>query len=201
MDESLTMTPSSDKELAAQMATGSRDAFEELVRRYKLRLFYFLRHRTASDEDAEDMIQETFLKAYRNIGRYDPHWKFSTWLFTIAARQAISHYRRHKGVITTTLPASTALDPEELLAQKENSRNIWTHAKTLPPAQYEALWLRYGEDMSIDELARVLNKKIITTRVLLHRARLNLAERLNQTELEVRVNPADTEFVWNKEES
>lgn len=190
-----------DKELAASMVTGSRAAFEELIGRYKLRLFYFLRHRTGSDEDAEDLIQETFLKFFRNISRYDPEWKFSTWLFTIAARLAISHYRKQKGMGHPFLPDVESADPEELLTQKENSQNLWAHARALPPGQYEALWLRYGEDMSVHELAQVLDKKLITTRVLLHRARINLGKRLNQNQQQVRIDAVDPEFVWNEKES
>ena len=82
-----------DEELAARAAEGSRTAFEELVSRYSPRLFHFLRSRSGAGEDVEDLVQETFLKAYRNIGRYDPSRRFSTWLYTIAFRLAISRHR------------------------------------------------------------------------------------------------------------
>src|SRR4030066_1738197 len=90
-----------DEELAVRAVAGSRPSFEELVSKYSLRLFHFLRSRSGSDEDVEDLVQETFLKAYRNIGRYDPQRKFSTWLFTVAIRLSIS---RHRSQRATPLP-------------------------------------------------------------------------------------------------
>ena len=86
-----------DEELAREARAGSRRSFEELARRYKRRLFVYLRPRVGSDQDAEDMVQETFLKLYRNIGGYDPAYRFSTWLYTSANRLAIDAYRKKRG--------------------------------------------------------------------------------------------------------
>jgi RNA polymerase sigma-70 factor (ECF subfamily) len=75
---------------------------------------------------------------------------------------------------------SSIPDPEEIVIQKEESKNIWALATTLPKKEYEALWLRYAEDMSIKEIARVTKKSPITVRVLLYRARLKLAEKIDK---------------------
>lgn len=167
----------SDEELASRATTGSQTSFEELVCRYSLRLYHFLRHKTETDQDIEDLVQETFLKAFRNIDRYDSKRKFSTWLYTIAVRQAISRYRLNRPK-ESFVPKNPSPDPQEALIQKEESQNLWYQARTLHPKEYEALWLRYAEDMSVKDIAKVLNKKPITVRVLLHRARLNLAQRI-----------------------
>jgi RNA polymerase sigma-70 factor (ECF subfamily) len=169
-----------DEELATQVATGSRSSFEELVSRYSSRLFYFLRYRFKTDQDIEDLVQETFLKAYRNIGRFNPERKFSTWLYTIAIRQAISRFRSEKKRSTSLDPASSPPDPQDIVIQKEESQNLWHLASKLGERQYEALWLHYGEDIPIKEMAKILNKKPITVRVLLHRARLNLGKRMER---------------------
>ena len=71
--------------------------------------------------------------------------------------------------------------PEEIVIRKQESQNIWELASTLPAKEYEALWLRYAEDMPIKDIARVTKKSPITVRVLLYRARLNLAERIDQS--------------------
>jgi RNA polymerase sigma-70 factor (ECF subfamily) len=176
-----------DGELATRAAAGSRPAFEELAARYSLRLFHFLRSRSGSDEDVEDLVQETLLKAYRNIGRFDPQRRFSTWLYTIAIRLSIS---RHRALGAQTLPL-VPLDPEgpehpspgpqESLIRKEEAResgNIWQLARTLNPAEYEVLWLRYAEEMSIKDIALAVKKSPVGVRVLLHRSRLKLAKRL-----------------------
>jgi RNA polymerase sigma-70 factor (ECF subfamily) len=177
-----------DEELAAEAAAGSRAAFEELVSRYTLRLFHFLRRRSGSAEDTEDIVQETFLRAYRNIDRYDARWKFSTWLYTVAGRLAVS---RHRTIKVRTLgldPESLACQspgPQEFLAAKEEGdelrRNIWGLARTLRPSEYEALWLRYAEAMPVKEIARALGKTQVGVRALLHRSRLKLGKKLGGT--------------------
>ncbi|MDH5705659.1 MAG: sigma-70 family RNA polymerase sigma factor [Candidatus Aminicenantes bacterium] len=171
----------SDEELALKVAAGSCSLFEELVSRYSARLFHFLRHRTETDQDIEDMVQETFLKAFRSIDRFNPEWKFSTWLYTIAGRSAISRHRSNKKMKPDPAVASSIPGPEEIVIQKQESQNIWELANQLPEKEYEALWLRYAEDMSIKEIARVTKKKPVSVRVLLYRARLNLAKRIDQS--------------------
>ncbi len=170
----------SDEKLASQVAAGSRSSFEELVSRYSARLFYFLRHRFKTDQDTEDLIQETFLKAFRNIDRFSAEHKFSTWLYTIAIRQAISRFRSDtKRPSSLDLPTSPE-NPQDIVIRKQESQNIWNLASELGKMQYEALWLHYGEDTPIKEMAKILDKKPITVRVLLHRARLNLAKMMDR---------------------
>lgn len=169
----------SDEELASKVATGSRSSFEKLVSRYSARLYYFLRHRFQTDQDTEDLIQDTFLKAFRNIDRFNPERKFSTWLYTIAIRQAISRFRSDKKKSSALDPTPSPPDPQDVVIAKQESQNIWNLASKLGETQYEALWLHYGEDMPIKEMAKILHKKPITVRVLLHRARLNLAKRMD----------------------
>jgi RNA polymerase sigma-70 factor (ECF subfamily) len=173
-----------DEELAARAASGSRSAFEELMSRHNLRLFHFLRPRSGSDEDVEDLVQETFLKAFRNIARYDPRWKFSTWLYTIAVRTSISRHRAAKVTAVSLEPEELehpAPGPQETLIRKEEARgagNIWLLARTLRPNEYEVLWLRYAEDMPLKEIARTMKRSLVGVRVLLHRSRLKLGEKL-----------------------
>ena len=168
----------SDEELASKVAAGSRSLFEELIERYSSRLYYYLRHRFKTDQDIEDLIQDTFLKAFRNIDRFNPQRKFSTWLYTIAIRLAISRFRSEKSKSNRLQPAPSTPDPQDIVIQKQESQNVWHLASKLGKRQYEALWLHYGEDMPIKEMAKILNKKPITVRVLLHRARLNLGKRM-----------------------
>jgi RNA polymerase sigma factor (sigma-70 family) len=172
----------SDEDLAFKVANGSLSLFEELVSRYSSRLFYFLRHRTETDQDIEDLVQETFLKAFKGIKRYDPECKFSTWLYTIAVRQSISRYRRNKKIKVSHADAKSCIpDPENIVIQKEESNNLWSLASDLPKKEFEALWLYYSEEMPVKEIAEITKKKPITVRVLLHRARLNLAKKIDRS--------------------
>lgn len=181
MDDASQCNQLSDEKLALKVAAGSRASFEELIHRYSPRLFFFLRHKAATNQDIEDLIQETFLKAFLNIDRFEPKRKFSTWLYTIAVRSAISHHRTKKATRSHTVSISPLPDPQEVLIQKEESRNIWNLARRLKPIEYEALWLHYGEDMSVKDVAKVIKKTQISVRVLLHRARLNLAKMLSRS--------------------
>ena len=174
------------EQLVDRSKAGSREAFESLVERFEQRIFNFLCQLTGNAHDAEDLAQETFIKAYHNLHRFSSNHGFSTWLFTIAKRTAFNHFRSAKPF--QELSGEEELDfddPSTLLEQKDATRSVWKWARTaLNPAQYEALWLRYGEGFSIAETARILNTNQIRVRVLLHRGRNRLAEKLDEADLE-----------------
>lgn len=170
----------SDEDLALEAAQGHKSSFEELVGRYGSRLRYFLRQRVPSHQDAEDLVQETFLKACRNIDRFNPRYKFSTWIYTIAYRLAVSRFRAQKKTQMYIEPVPSADPPEEIIIRKDTARRIWAMAKTLNGKYYEALWLRYAEEMSIKEMSGVMNKSSTAVRVTLHRARLSLSKILEE---------------------
>ena len=166
-----------DDELAREARDGSLRSFEELARRYKRRLFVYLRPRLGSDEDAEDMVQDTFLKLYRNIGNYDPAYRFSTWLYTSANRLAIDSFRKN-AVVRDKLTAEAdreLRDPASAAEAGTDESSLWDTAQALGETKFRVLWLRYGEDMTIEEIAAVLGRTRLAVRVLLHRARTSLA--------------------------
>jgi len=175
-----------DEELAAKAAAGSRPSFEELVSRYSLRLFHFLRSRSGADEDVEDLVQETFLKAFRNIGRFDPQRRFSTWLYTIALRLSISRHRSRRErplPLSPEGPEHPSPGPQESLISKEEARkagNIWLIARTMKPSEYQVLWLRYTEEMPVKEIAKTMKRSLVGVRVLLHRSRVKLGKKLRE---------------------
>ena len=171
-----------DEELARGARAGSRRSFEELACRYKRRLFVYLRPRLGSDEDAEDMVQDTFLKIYRSIDRYDPAYRFSTWLYTSANRLAIDSFRkgavaREKSVASSDLDVPDPACGFEKEAERDET-GVWAAARMLGPDRYRVLWLRYGEDMTVEEIAAVIGRTRLAVRVLLHRARTGLVGRL-----------------------
>jgi RNA polymerase sigma-70 factor (ECF subfamily) len=168
-----------DEELAREARAGSRPSFAELALRYKRRLFVYLRPRLGSDQDAEDMVQETFLKIFRNIESYDPAYRFSTWLYTSAHRLAISSYRKKKIAAVALHPEHDGVlaDPKTGKSGAMASTELWDAARTLGGSQFQGLWLRYGEDMDIEEIAAALGKSRLAVRLLLHRARTNLVKK------------------------
>ncbi len=176
MDNAAATKQLTDNQLALEAGSGSRQCFDELVSRYTPRLFHFLRRKTPTDQDAEDLTQDTILKAFRYIESFDPRWKFSTWIYTIAGRTLASYYRSPRS--RESLPLTEMYPSEE--APREtgvmDAQNLWLQAReVLKPDQYQVLWLRYTESMSVKEIASVMKKTGIHVRVLLHRARSNLA--------------------------
>ncbi len=169
----------SDGELARDAQAGSLSAFEELVRRYERRIYAFAARSCGSRDDASEITQDTFVKAFQALRQFDTGRSFSTWLFTIARRKCID---RHRG----TQPAHVELpelveadDPAQQCIRGETQDRIWDlAARLLPVDQFQALWLRYVEDLNVAESARVLQKTVTHTKVLLFRARKTLASRL-----------------------
>lgn len=180
MTETERIEDRTDEELARQARAGSRRSFEELASRYRRRLFVYLRPRVASDEDAEDMVQDTFLKLYRNIEGYDPAYRFSTWLYTSASRLAIDAFRKGAAVRERIAidERFEVPDPAPGPEARPGESGLWDAARTLGRDRFRVLWLRYGEDMTIEEIAAVLGRTKLAVRVLLHRARTSLAGRL-----------------------
>lgn len=170
-----------DEDLALRSVEGHRSCFAEIVRRYSQRLLVFIYPKLKNTQDAEDVIQETFVKAWLNIHTYNSKYKLSTWLYTIAHRQAVTHIRtkrRHRQILP--VEQKNIHTPYEIFQQQQDAQNLWNIATSLKRDQYDVLWLKYKEDLTTKEIARVMQKNSVHIRVLLHRAKANLAGRLQQ---------------------
>lgn len=156
--------------------------FEELVHRYEGRIFRFAANSLRNPADAQEVTQDTFVTAYRNLARFDGRRPFATWLFTIARRKCIDRHRTARPQASQEFPEQPDLnDPAELLSQREAEQDLWNLARrALPDLQFHALWLRYAEDMSIETIARVLCRTKVHVKVLLFRARTRLVRELKQ---------------------
>jgi RNA polymerase sigma-70 factor (ECF subfamily) len=169
-----------DRELARSAQAGSFDAFEELVRRYEGRIYRFVLRVCGNVEDARDITQDAFVRAFRMLDRYDTALEFAPWLFTLARRRAIDHLRSFppaSGAAVPELPNPE--DPASVLECREQHGALWTFArKVLSDLQFQALWFHYAEEMDTTQVAAVLGISPTHTKVLLGRARLLLARRL-----------------------
>ena len=180
-----TAAPPTDEQLVSRAQQGCSASFEELVRRYQVPLLQFLR-RWATHEDAEDLVQDALVRAYRNLHRYRPSWRFSTWLFTIARRLSMNLGRRRVPRADCEV-AETVVDdaplPGELVAEEENRQCLWSRAaEVLTEPQMTATWLHYVEDMSVKQIARVLGRSQIAAKAMLFRARKKLLPILQELE-------------------
>ena len=179
-----------DQTLALRAKQGCMDSFEELVRRYQVPLLHFLKQ-FSNETDAEDIAQDTFIRAYDNLKRYRARWRFSTWLFTIGRRLAINSRRRKRvvneasqyDVSSIDLAHGNSAEPGAALAAEENKRKIWeVAASVLTEDQHTAIWLYYVEDMPVKEIASVLGRFVPATKMVLHRARQKLLPALEETD-------------------
>ena len=164
----------SAEELAVRARDGSRISFDELVVRYRPQLVAFLARRLGDTADAEDVAQETFLRAYDHLDGYDPARPFSTWLFAIgknvAANHAIARTRRDVREHDTR-PAEARADDGAAAG------DLWQRAaQVLRPGPYRVLWLRYAQGMTVGEIARELGRSSVAIKVMLFRARRRLLQ-------------------------
>lgn len=167
--------------LVCRARDGDELAFASLVERYSQRLWRFLVARGHSQSDADDLVQETFIRAYRALPRYNERYAVSTWLFTIATRLGINRFRDRKpssdlaGADAVAAPGSA---PDDHIAVDE----LWQRAQAVLPARwFQGLWLRYGEHLSLTETAAELGVSDANAKVMLHRARKRLASHLEET--------------------
>jgi RNA polymerase sigma-70 factor (ECF subfamily) len=171
--------PPVEAELVHETLAGDGQAFGELVRLHSRRVFNFLNQMTRQPQDAEDLAQQTFIKAYKNLHRFDTSRPLAGWLLTIARRTALNHFRGAKqwDELPDEVPADDPT-PATLAEEHEEVDDIWTQAKRqLSEKEYRVMWLRYGENLSIKETARVAGLTQTHVKILVFRARRRLLPR------------------------
>lgn len=181
----------SDEALAVEARRGSEAAFQELVERFERPVYGLLLRIVRRPETAEDLAQETFLKAYRALGRFDPQRKFSSWLFKIAHNSALDALRREgHEPLSLDAPAADGEEPPELPADpkaenpfaraagRDLGRALESALRGLRPQYREILLLRFVEELSYEEIAEVLEVPLGTVKIHLYRARRDLAKAL-----------------------
>ena len=166
----------SDAELVRRSQRGSLAAFEQLVFRYEVRIYSFVIRSCHSASNAREITQDTFVRAFQALHQFNPAKAFPPWLFTIARRKCVDHYRRFPARADEPLPVLTDDDSPDVLVQRQEERSqLWRAAREkLSADQFQALWLRYAEEMELDDIAKVLGKTRTGVKVLLFRARRRL---------------------------
>ncbi|HVS01653.1 MAG TPA: sigma-70 family RNA polymerase sigma factor [Thermoanaerobaculia bacterium] len=181
----------SDQQLVAEALEGSQDAYRELVRRYATPLFRLVRRMVRDDSLAEDLTQETLVKAFAALGSYDPGRRLASWLFKIAHNTTIDHLRRGQ-LATTPLAAEEGdvqgpLDrladpslpsPEERARGADLARDLTAAVAALDLRYRELVLLRFQEGLEYQEIAEVTGLPLGTVKTRLHRGRKRLAELL-----------------------
>jgi len=180
--------------LVAQAREGDAAAFAELVRRYEGKIFRLAQHVTQNREDAEDVLQETFMKAYEHLDQFKGDSKFYTWIVRIAVNQALMKLRRRKTDKSVSLDeqidtgedtvvreiAAWDEDPEQRFSREELGSILDKAIQALDPPYRSVFLLRDIDELSTEETAEALGLSIPAVKSRLLRARLQLREKLTR---------------------
>lgn len=181
----------SDIDLIRRAKQNDTRAFDQLVERYQQKLYYVVIRILLNHEDANDVVQDSFLKAYRNLERFDEKYRFYTWIHRIAVNTAINlvQHRKHRESSLEKHKEDTGFDPadksnhEDDFEFNEVKIQVKTALKCLSPDMRAVFILRVYEDLSYSEIAETLDISIGTVMSRLNRARKNLKLYLEKEEI------------------
>jgi RNA polymerase sigma-70 factor (ECF subfamily) len=180
-----------DQQLISDYLSGDENALSEIIGRYLKPIFSFIYRLTSNPQDAQDITQETFIKAWRNLKKYKTGESFRTWIFTIAHNTAIDWLRKKRNLVFSDFEnskgenfleeniADTSLLPDEIIIQNENKQLIEDALSKLPPTYKEVIILHYMNELTFDEIGQVLKKPLNTVKSQHRRALLALKNILN----------------------
>ena len=168
-----------------QARQGNEEAFTNLVETYQKPVYNLCYRMLGEPEAAEDAAQETFLKVFQNLARYDRERSFATWLLSIAAHHCIDRLRRRRFSSVsideneegqTDIPDRFAPDPESETAKRQEREQLQKCLQSLDPIDRATVVMRYWQDCSEVEIAQALNLTVPAVKSRLHRARRALAD-------------------------
>jgi RNA polymerase sigma-70 factor (ECF subfamily) len=202
-------SPRDEGQMIASIIAGDSQLFHELIRPYERKVYVMALSFLRNEADAEDAVQEAFLKAFRNLASFRGEAKFGTWLISITLNEARNRIRRRDAIKTESLDETPDDDghtspallrdwkeiPSEALERKEVSHLLQQAVTGLPLIYREVFLVRDVEGLSINETAETLGISIASVKVRLHRARMMLQNKL-APQLK-RVAPKRRWFPWS----
>jgi len=172
-----------EADLVRHAKFGDHDAFARLYDGYVERVYRYIYFRVEDDLTAEDLTSQVFLKAWENLGRYQPGGLFLAWLYTIARNTVIDHYRTRKQMVPLEEVSSLAVEKDGLEKRMEiqyDIEGLRTGLQQLTDDQQQVLILRFIVQMSTKEIARMMGKREGAIRALQMRALQALAKCMGQ---------------------
>jgi RNA polymerase sigma-70 factor (ECF subfamily) len=173
--------------IALIVKKGGLEYYLEIVRRYQRKLFSYIFRLVRSREETEDILQNVFVKTYRNLSRFDQKKKFSSWIYRIAHNEAVNYLKRRsrkqfvswEDLSSGEIKAearSEEKSPLQEWAVKESREELKRAIKKIPRQYREVLELRYFSEKSYKEISRLLKRPVNTVGTLINRAKMKLAE-------------------------
>lgn len=187
-------TNGADLDLVERAKAGQLKAFEELMSKYEEKVYSIAYRMTGNREDAEEILQETFLSVYKSLGRFKGKSRFSTWLYRIAVNASLMRLRKTKRKAETLSldepvggdnnhPKREVVDwltPEDIVERKKLMEVITAAIDSLPETYRAIVLLRDGEGLSNGEVAKILKTSVPAVKSKLHRARMHLRAKLSE---------------------
>lgn len=180
-----------DDQLIANALQGDQKAYEALLVRHNKAIFHVILKIVRNNEEAQDLVQETFMKAFNALASYRSEYRFSTWLYKIAANCAIDFVRKKRiealsldkpietkdGQVEFEVP-DTSWDPEQDLVRKQKLKSIDEAIDSLPAKYREVIIYRHRDDKPYEEIAGILRVPVGTVKARIFRARELLKKKL-----------------------
>jgi RNA polymerase sigma-70 factor (ECF subfamily) len=188
-----------DEGLVKSFSEGRVEAFEELIRRYQVKIVNFIYRAIGDFQRAEELTQETFMRVFRTGTRFDSRYRFSTWIYTIAKNLSSNELRDRSrnpesynireadwpgdGSFVAELVSARTLEPHQVLTSREMKASLETAMSSLDPDLRMALVMKEFDHMTYTEIAHVFNSSAGTVKSWLYRAKRHLATRLKESEV------------------
>ena len=179
--------------LARRALKGDQQAFAEIVGLYQDKLYHMACRMLNNRQEAEDVVQDTFLRVYRNLDRYDESMKFSTWIYRIATNLCIDRLRKrkpsysldaessdHEGLDGYSMMPSDDRTPESEAILSETQATVQEAIESLPAKYKSVMALRYMQDLSLQEIGDILDMPVTTVKTRVHRGREFLRKKLER---------------------
>ena len=189
------MTDKTDQEIIVEVLNGNRDFFCLLVQKYERPIFNYIFRMVRSKPDAEDLAQDTFVKAFYALNKYDSTYEFSTWIYRIALNVCRDYFRKKKLFLYSLsapigdeeesefedfIPQDSFHNPDDVLLNQELRLNLEKAIQDLPIKFREVIVLRHLEGLSYDEISSITGLPVGTVKTYLHRARKKLQDELGE---------------------
>lgn len=182
-----------DADLIRRCLANDQSAYKQLLEKYRRQVLSLVWRMVSDREEAQDLAQEAFIRAFRSLHTFDSTRSFPAWLFRITTNLCVDHYRRKK-LDTVSLVQEAGHDrdertrelespdigPDEEFAGKANAERLDAMVRALPAPYRIVLLLRHGSDMSYDEIAEALNLPLGTVKARIHRAHKMLKEKIER---------------------
>ncbi|HRZ95546.1 MAG TPA: RNA polymerase sigma factor [Candidatus Moranbacteria bacterium] len=181
----------SDNDLVEIIRKKNQERYSEIVERYQKKLFVYIYRLIGNREEAEDLLQDVFVKAYKNLNSYDTSRKFSSWIYRIAHNESVNYIKRKslkkfiswETIVSTKDKLDSSSEEEgadKAWIRKEVSKEVNEAIGKLPFKYKQVLTLRYYSDQSYEEIAEILGRPVNTVGTLINRAKKKLAEEIKR---------------------